>query len=410
LPAETLPMATAPEKSLSAAERTELHRAGSAWTDKGTQRLVEGGSGSWSEAVNCHLRAVEILGRLPVDEDPAFCADLATAWVNLGCALLAGTKTDSPEGAVAAFGRAIALLERLPVETTPRFRHNLAAAWMNRGDALGRVATAGRQDAARSAYARAIGIASLLPLDEKPSFRILLASSGINLGNLLQRSGRYDEAVAAFDGAIAALGGLAGAGHRLACHHAATAWTNRGDALLEGSRADEAVESAMTALRQFGGHSLDGPADAKVSLRALRVAARGLESRLREGRGGVDADVLARITDIAERGFSMAAAHRAGAPDIFDPFIVWFFSFGSRIYGLYQPRFLEEYLSEGLARWDRRSEPVVAAQLRIVARQAVDTALERLSSGRVIVAGTRETERLLGTIDDLRGAAVRLTS
>jgi tetratricopeptide (TPR) repeat protein len=403
-------MASGPENSLSAADQTEIHRAGSAWTDRGTQRLVEGGCGAWSEAVACHWRAVEHLGQLPMGEDPAFAADLATAWVNLGCALLAGRSVDSQAGALAAFGRAIALLERLPVETNSRFRHNLAAAWMNRADALGRGKTAERQEESREAYALAIQIASRLPLDEKPSFRVVLASSGINLGNLHQRCGRLGEAVAAFDGAVEALGNLPDSGHRLACHHAATAWTNRGEVLLEDGKADGAVTSAMTALRQFEGRALDGAADAKLSLRALRVAARGLEAGLSTGGASCDADGLARLTDIAERGLAIAQAHCVGAPEIFGPFIVWFFSFGSRVYGQYQPQFLQEYLAEGLARWDGAADPVLGAQLRTVARQAVDAALERLSSGRVMVAGTRETERLLRTVEDLRCAAGKLNS
>jgi tetratricopeptide (TPR) repeat protein len=361
--------------------------------------------------VRYHRKAVELLGRLPVDGNPGYLADLGTAWVNLGCALLAGLARDCAEGALGAFDRAIVHLERLPIATSSRFRHNLAAAWMNRADALTRAGNGESHDEALAAYTRAIEIAGGLVLDEKPSFRVLLASCRINLGNLHHRFARLDEAIVNYDGAVTALGNLPRSGHRLACHHAATAWTNRGEALLaKDNIAGAAAESARMALGQFEGRSLDGAAEAKLSLRALGVMARGLESAVRVARSVPGADAIAELTDIAERGFGIALAHRDRAPDVFDPFISWFFSFGSRIYGRYQPQFLAEYLDEGLRRWDAGRDPGLWEQLRIIARQATAGTLESLSRNRLVVAGTRETERLLETVQGLRNAAAIFNS
>ena len=344
---------------------------------------------------------------LPIDENTAYLADLGTAWVNLGCALQSGGTAHSLEEAHRALGRAIDLLERLPIEGNPRFRHNLAAAWMNRADASGGMDTAtGRRDAL-SDYGRALEIARELPLHEKVSFRILLGSCFINLGNLHQRLSAYSDAVSAYDEALAALGNLPRSGHRLASHHAATAWTSRGEALLRlvGDRnAARAVDSARRALAQIDGLGLDRSIGSKLSLSALRVMASGLESLMRGGSAG--ADRLAELTDVAERGIDLAIAGRDAAPEIFDPFLSWFYAFGSRIYGSYQPQFLAEYLEEVLQRWNFDERSPMRAELRLIARQATAGALEQLGRSRLLLHGTPRTQLLVRTVRELRAAAV----
>jgi tetratricopeptide (TPR) repeat protein len=401
-------MPDTPDKALPAAVQEFLHRSGSAWTDRGSQGLVSGRAGDWEESVRCHRRAVELLGRLPLTENVAYIADLGAAWVNLGCSLQTGPSRESLPEAMDAFDRAVELLERLPLGSNPRFRHNLAAAWMNRADALSRIDTDSGRERALEAYGRAIGIAGDLPLDEKPSFRVLLGSCWINLGTLHQRMARNPEAVRAFDKAIAALGPLAESGHRLACHHAATSWTNRGEALLNmpsGGGAEKAVDSARTALRQIEGRDIGGPVDAKLSLRALRVLARGLEALARSGIRAFES--VAELTDVAERGIERALAGRTSEPEFFDPFVLWFFSFGSRTYGQHQPQFLAELLAEVLGRWDFAGSPAVGDEMRRLARLATSGAIERLGRGRILVAGAPQTERLLGTVRELRHASAQ---
>lgn len=387
------------------------HRAGSAWTDRGTARHISGGPGDWSSSVRCHRRAVELLGGLPVGENAGYLADLGGAWVNLGCALRAGASRDCQEGALAAFEKAIGLLERLPIAASPRFRHNLAAALMNRADALAQMGIPASRADAIGAYCRAIETARGLPLDDKPSFRVLLASCHINLGNLHLSLSSPTEAEPAYEKALEALGELPRRGHRLACHHAATALTNMGDALLQlGARsAGRAVDSARMALAHVEGRRLEGPTSAKVRLLAMRVMARGLEALARGGCAGLG-ETVAALTDIAERGIDLAFAGRDAAPDLFDPFIVWYFSFGGRVYGRYQPQFLAEYIEEMLRRWDFQSHPGVGGELREVARQALAGALEGLGRNRLIVHGTPQAALLLATVRELRSAAAGLNS
>jgi len=405
-------MTACPEMIPSAADQALLHRAGSGWTDRGAQSLACRGAACWAASVNCHKRAVELLSELPTGENFSYLADLGAAWVNLGCALQAGPSRESLEEALNAFDRAVDLLGKLPFDSNSRFRHNLAAAWMNRADAFAQIdSTTSRANALRS-YGRAIEIAGELPLDEKPSFRVLLASCWLNMGNLHQRLLDFSNAVRAYDGALAALGKLPRSGHRLACHHAATAWTNRGEAFLSAKLhegAEHAVESARTALAQFEGRNLDGPVEAKLGLRALRVMARGLESLIRSG-AARKAEEIARVTDVAERGLDLAFCCRKRDPQFFDPFIVWFFSFGSRIYGKYQPHFLAEFLDEALDRWDSDGGSKVASELRAIARQAAAAALAGLGRNRLLVAGTLQTELLMGAVRDLRGAAFQFDS
>ena len=390
-----------------ALDHERIHRAGSAWTDRGTAFLLSGLPKDREESVRCHLRAIRLLEQLPHGTSAEFLADLGTAWVNLGCAFLADNTPGSLEQAREAFSRAIGLLENLPLSGCPRFRHNLAAAWMNRADASARM----RSGEALLEYHEAIKIARELPLDERASFRVLLASSWINLGNLHLSLETFSDAGFAFDRAIESLGPLPGAGHRLACHHAATAWANRGEALLrvEGKEsAAEAVQSAKQALSLLEGRDLGGSPDAKLSLRALRVRASGLESLLKGRTAG--ADRVGELTDVAERGIATALAHRFSAPDVFDPFVVWFFSFGSRAYGRYQPQFLAEYIDEILRRAGSCENPGLAADLRRVGRQATASALKELGRVRLLVQGARPTELLMGAVQGLRDTELRLSA
>jgi hypothetical protein len=396
-------MTDRPERNVTPEHQASVHRLGSAWTDRGTRHLV---AGDWAASVDCHRRAVALLGGLPVTENQSYLADLGAAWVNLGCALREGGSPDS----LGAFDRAVALLGQLPHGDNPRFGHNLAAAWMNRADALAHADTDDGRAGALPAYGRAIEIAGALPLDEKPSFRILLASCWINLGALHQRLAGASAAVEAYDAAIGALGCLPAFGHRMACHHAATARTNRGEMLLAARPIDGAQparESARSALAIVEGKNLDPLAAAKLSLRALRVMARSHEVLIRTGAEG-GAESLGALTDIAERGLELAFEGRVSEPEFFDPFIVWFFSFGSRTYGQHQPQFLAEFLDELLRRADSAGGPGLASGLRAVARQAAAGALEGLGRSRLLIEGTPQTNRLMATVSDLRHAAAQL--
>jgi hypothetical protein len=336
-------------------------------------------------------------------------ADLGSALVNLGCALQAGGDPAELAEALGAFDRAIRILERLQDGADLRFRHNLAAAWMGRADTLAAIAS-GRAGALL-AYDRAISIARGLPSDGKPSFRILRASCAINRGNLLGRQdGAADPAAAvhSFDEALSALRTLAQAGHRLARGHAAHAWTNRGEALLAASpdeNAGRAIDSGRRALAEVDGASLGGPALAELRLRALRVMALGLERLLRAAGGAPPRDAVAALTDIAERAVAIAIGCRDGADGRLDSHLAWFFEFGARAYGRYQPQFLVEYLDEVLRRWDRRAGPESERELRAIAHKAVARALEGLGGCRLLAAGTRQTELLLLTVRELRSAS-----
>jgi hypothetical protein len=392
----------------------ERHRAGSAWTNRGTAFLVSGAPGSRQAAVRCHRRALDLLAPFSSAPCRASPADLGTAWVNLGCALRAGESPGDLAEALGAFGQAIRILEPMLDGADCRFRHNLAAAWMGRADTLVMIGSARLE--ALQAYDRANEIARGLPMDGKPSFRILLASCGINRGNLLGQPGVTRDlpaAVHSYDEALGALGSLAQSGHRMARCHAASAWTSRGEALLAaspGENAGRAVDSGRRALAQFEGGGLEGPALAEQRLRALRVMALGLERLLPAGAPAATRDAIAALTDLAERAIAIAIGCRDGAGGKLDPHLAWFFGFGARIYGRHQPQFLAEYLDEVMRRWNRRVGCDSDSRLRAIARKAVTQTLESLGRGRLIAAGTPQAELLLRTVHELRAAALRLES
>ena len=211
---------------------TERHRAGSAWTDRGTAFLAHGTAEGSRAALQCNRRAVELLSSLPTDTNEDYLADLGAAWANLGCSLMACADKASLGEAVDAFSEATSLLGKQPYGESTRYRHNLAAAWMNKADALERMGGPGRVEAAQ-AYQAALMISMGLPLDERASFRILLSSCWINFGNARMRSGEAAGAVTAFTEALGALGSLPSTGHRVARSHCATAWTLRSEALVQ---------------------------------------------------------------------------------------------------------------------------------------------------------------------------------
>jgi tetratricopeptide (TPR) repeat protein len=389
-------MTAAQEIPSPATDRIRRHREASAWMDRGKERHGSGAAGEWAASVECHRRAIAILSEVPFEDDEAVLADLGAAWINLGCALQSSPVGDSAHESLRAFERGVEFLGRLPVAANPRLRHNLAAAWMNCADALARIGTPPSRMNAGEAYAQAIEIAEALPLDEKPQFRVLLASCWINLGTLRQASTDFPGAVLAFDRSLDALGDLPRSGHRLACHHAATAWTNRGEARLSAGASSDAVVSARKALAQVEGGRLDRGVDAKLILRALQVMARGLEASKR------GAGVAEGLSDIAERALDVALGAHGSDPAVFGPFVVWFFSLGSRAYARHQPQFLAEFSDEMLRRWDHGGDPVTGARLRAIARKAAAGALEDLGRSRMLVAGTTQTELLMSTVKDLR--------
>jgi hypothetical protein len=128
--------------------------------------------------------------------------------------------------------------------------------------------------------------------------------------------------------------------------------------------------------------------------------ARGLEARVRSSPHG--ADEVAVLTDVAERGMSLAFSSRHAAPDVFDPFVIWFFSFGSRAYGRHQPQFLAEYLNEALRRPESRACRELAVGLRAIALKSAAGTLEGLGRNRLLVHGTRQTELIMQAVRDLR--------
>lgn len=388
-----------------------LHRAGSGWTDRGTAWLNSKGPGSAEEAVRCNRRAVELLGSLPIDENPEFLADLGAAWANLGCALQA-CGPGHREEAAAAFLRALEFLGTLPLEGNHRFRHNLAAAWMNRAGALGSM---GVHAESLHAYEQAMSVARELPLEEKPSFRILLASCRINRGNLLMKmgGGTSGGAATSYKEALAALGPLPATGHRAARHHAATAATLLAEALLEEAPAPHAggaLEAARTALAELPGRELGSFASADLVLRALRAAARALEGLLGQtsAPGYSHGKALAELTAVIERGFYLASGCRERSPGTFDPLAAWFFATGCRVYGRHQPQFLAEFIGDCLRRVSAKSGSELLLELRKASRDAVEAALGGLGRGRMLIAGTPQTEHLLRTVRGLQEFSAHL--
>jgi hypothetical protein len=306
--------------------------------------------------------------------------------------------------AIRSCDEAIALLGGRRAAGNPSTRHPLGIAWMTRGNASMQLGGPARLGAAIRCYDQAIAFLGELPVEADGEWLADLGAAWTNRGRALQREGAAygpSEAVHCCDQAIALFRRLPIGASRRFRHNLAAAWINRAESLLGASPplASEAVDSAREAMALVAEAEADDPFAGEIGLKARCALARALESRLAAGgsSGRHAAALIAAATDAAERGLELALSWRRRGADQFHPLAAWFFEFGARIYGSYQPHFLAEFILEAL-------EPTFHS----IAAEALTRALSRLRSPRLLMAGTAEADRLVGTWRELKIARERL--
>ncbi len=294
----------------------------------------------------------------PTSLDPtvqAFNAQASTL-MKRGIRLLNETGPEAAGAALLCFDRALKLRLQLPFETAPRLRYGLAACWLSRADALMRLGEAHQIVAAVAAFDAAVVLLRGLPLTADPRYPRRLAIAHQNRGLALHAQGAPARlaAIAAFTDAIAVLDHEAAAGIGDRRYLQAAVWVNLAnvwvsdDAVTSGALARDAARRAIALVAELEAHDLDA---AEVGLRARHVFCQALATDLSSNVGTMS-DNVHDATDMVDDGLNLVRQWKSEGGRRLGHLADDLFRFGARVYALYQPHFLGEFLSENL---DRRA-------------------------------------------------------
>jgi tetratricopeptide (TPR) repeat protein len=254
--------------------------------------------------------------------------------------------------ALSCFDQALELRRRLPIDSDPLFAYGLAACLLNRGDALAGLGAASYLVAALDSYDEGIRVLRDLPLGDDPRFRRRLAMAHHNRGLALRMpaAGRVAEAIDAFSEAIVVIEGDRSASIPDRKYLLAVALMNLADTHLSAGGDDatgRAMEAARTALTLMATDESTDIAAAEVGLHARHVCCRALASRLPTTRiAGPIPDDVHDATDLVDSGLALARRWEREGVSRFRGIAYDLFRFGARVYQLYQPQFLPEFVRE----------------------------------------------------------------
>jgi tetratricopeptide (TPR) repeat protein len=278
--------------------------------------------------------------------------------------------------ALGCFDRALEIRRGLPIDDVPLFRYGLAACLLNRADALVRLGGGNRIENALSAYDEGIEVMRGLRLGDDPRFPRRLAIAHQNRGLALLAHGRVAGAVASFTAAIAVLEDdqsaaipdrpylLAAVTTNLASAHAA-AGTAESDSL--------AREAARRAMAMVADAERDDADSADVGLQARHVLCRLVAERLAQpsaGTGAMPEDVH-EATDAVDEGLDLVRRWERQGSGRFRTLACDLFRFGARVYAIYQPQFLEEFVADNVDPARSSREYVDSAEMRAAAEEAL---------------------------------------
>ena len=286
-----------------------------------------------------------------------------------------------PEAIVEAldcFDRARELRSGLPVDTVPLFRYGLAACWLNRANALMRLGDAAQIQGALLAYDEGIALLHGLSLDQDARFPRRLAIALQNRGLVLQTHSLRDtaKALASFRDAIAVLDHDHSAPIPDRQYLLAAVWLNLANALVSetspesGGPAKDAALRAMALVADLEGEDADA---AEVGLRARHVVCQALSTRLsKTAPDKAIPDDIHSATDIVDDGLVLVRGWEQKGVARFRDLAYDLFRFGARVYGRYQPQFLNEFVFDNLDPSQCSPGYVDSAEMRSAALEALE--------------------------------------
>ncbi len=284
--------------------------------------------------------------------DPRTIDAQASLLMKRGIHLMQDLSADAAANALICFDAALELRRRLPVDTTPLFAYGLAACWLNRAEALTRIADPAQAGAVLEAYDHAIQLLRALPTGEDPRFPRRLALAHQNRGLALHALGvgRIGEAVAAFDQAIETLEREHSLHVEDRQYLLAAIWMNLAN-VLAASDADDsparAREAARHAISLVADTENSDAAAAEVGLKSRHVVCQAVAAALSAAPATHTLpDDVHEATDAVDEGLALARHWERQGVTRFRDVSIDLFRFGSLVYRLYQPQFLEEFLSD----------------------------------------------------------------
>jgi hypothetical protein len=271
-----------------------------------------------------------------------------------GIALMAEERPGAASEALACFDEALDLRAGLPLEESPALRYGLAACWLNRADALMRLGGGPQVAEALRSCDEAIEQLIRVPLEGDPRFprRLAMAHHNRAMFLMVQGAGLAD-VVAAFEASIAVLAHEHAARIDDRQQLLAVAWMNlanvQASAGTDESEA-QARSSARRAIELVEASEADDLTAAEVGLHARHALCRTYAARLGSMSSTVGAmpDDVHEATDAVDQGLALVRQWEQQGVTRFRREAADLFRFGARVYLLYQPQFLEEFINENL--------------------------------------------------------------
>jgi hypothetical protein len=297
-----------------------------------------------------------------------------------GIRALSENRPEAASEALACFDQALQLRESLPLDESPAFRYGLAACWLNRADALMRLGGGAQVAEAVRSCDQAIVLLRTLPLTEDPGYPRRLALAHHNRGLFLQShgGGHPDEVLAAFEDALAVLDHPDAAGIDDRQYLLAVVWMNLASAassLASPESEARAREAARQAIGLVAGVEGDDLVAAEVGLKARHALCRTVAARLSSSAPAGPQDMpddVHHATDAVDDGLALIRRWEQKGVTRFRMVARDLFSFGGRVYLIYQPQFLQEYLDDNLDPASSSADYVEDPEIRAVAQEIVD--------------------------------------
>lgn len=269
-----------------------------------------------------------------------------------GIALMDEGTREATEDALRHFDEALAMRRTLPYEDDALLRFGLAACLLNRADALARLASGATLDTLLDAYDEAIEVARPLPMKEDPRYPRRLAIAYQNRGLALHAHGRLEAAIPAFATALTVLEREESQAIPDLAYLQAAVLMNLANARLAYGGPEAEVQVFTDAARAGALMAMSEAnelAAASVGLGARHLMCRASADRMPPANGdGTIPEVVHVITDIVDEALALVRVWEQRGEPRFRPIAHDLLRFGARVYAIYQPQFLEEFVGEQL--------------------------------------------------------------
>ncbi|MGH7976377.1 MAG: hypothetical protein ACREC8_06915 [Limisphaerales bacterium] len=337
----------------------------------------------------------------------------ASVWMKRGIAILDANAADNLPEAIGYFDKAIELRRALPLAKNPMFPYGLAAGWMNRGDALTRLESEKNLAEALRSYDEALKLLRDLPLDANPLFRRRLAIAWQNRGLVLQKQNLLAEAAQSFEEAIAVLQNeraveISGRNQILAA-----VWLNLANVLISQKINEAAAEARAAAKRTLSLVSQTEEKDLRdveAGFKARHILCQAVAQLLAK-KNLPDSEIrnfVAEATDAVDEGLALARKWEFQDVQQFRPLAQQLFHFGARIYQMYQPHFLTEFLLENFDPAQSPNTFVRNPEMQAAALESLWRAFREIQRGGFKKMNTPEFSELLERLRELRVVEERL--